>query len=135
MKISCGTLLYRKQDDKTEVLLIHPSGSYNKHAPWSIPKGEQELGEDEEFTARRETEEEVGLKPPDVLEYLGEVIYKNNKKKVICFAGQVSLNTSAKCNSWEIDQAEFFCIEEAEKIIMDAQIPFIQKLKQKLENM
>jgi len=40
MKQSAGTLLYRQGPDGLEVLLIHPSGNYNRKAPWSIPKGE-----------------------------------------------------------------------------------------------
>jgi predicted NUDIX family NTP pyrophosphohydrolase len=39
MKQSAGTLLYRIRDGQWEVLLIHASGSYNRHAPWGIPKG------------------------------------------------------------------------------------------------
>ena len=42
---SAGTLLYRQTQDGYEVLLIHPSGNYNRHAPWSIPKGLIESGE------------------------------------------------------------------------------------------
>ena len=44
-----------------EVLLVHPSGSYNRNAPWSIPKGELDEGEDPETAARRETREEAGV--------------------------------------------------------------------------
>ena len=37
MKQSAGTLLYRVGPCGTEVLLVHPSGAYNRKAPWSIP--------------------------------------------------------------------------------------------------
>ena len=44
-----------------EVLLVHPSGNYNRKAPWSIPKGEPGDDAGLEQTARRETQEETGV--------------------------------------------------------------------------
>ncbi|MGD9648813.1 MAG: NUDIX domain-containing protein, partial [Pirellulales bacterium] len=44
-KVSAGTLLYRHANEQFEVLLVHPSGNYNRHKPWSIPKGLPEEGE------------------------------------------------------------------------------------------
>jgi len=38
MKESAGTLLYRHTPDGLEVLLVHPSGNYNRGKPWGIPK-------------------------------------------------------------------------------------------------
>ena len=60
MKKSAGTLLYREGPEGLEVLLVHPSGWYNKKKPWSIPKGLPDAGEDLETAARRETREEAG---------------------------------------------------------------------------
>src|SRR5262249_31510970 len=52
VKQAAGTLLYRTGSDGLEVLLVHPSGWYNKKAPWSIPKGIPNKGEtDLEATA------------------------------------------------------------------------------------
>src|SRR5262245_39759061 len=34
MKQSSGTLLYRRAERGLEVLLVHPSGNYNRRAPW-----------------------------------------------------------------------------------------------------
>ncbi len=60
MKQSAGTLLYRDGLQGLEVLLVHPSGAYNRRAPWGIPKGEPDEDEaDLEATARRETLEET----------------------------------------------------------------------------
>src|SRR5262249_39075006 len=39
MKESAGTLLYRQGPQGLEVLLVHPSGAYNRRAPWSIANG------------------------------------------------------------------------------------------------
>src|SRR5579872_3278286 len=58
MQQSAGTLLYRGPRDALEVLLIHPSGAYNRKAPWGIPKGMPDPGEPLEAAARRETREE-----------------------------------------------------------------------------
>ena len=96
-------------------------------------KGEAEHGETKEETARRETEEEVGIKPPSHLDSLGDVVYTRNRKRVLCFAGEVPIDTQARCTSWEIDQAEFIPLEVAEERIMSAQLPFIHRLKHKLE--
>ena len=41
MKESAGTLIYQLGEQGLEVLLVHPSGNYNRHAAWSIPKGHQ----------------------------------------------------------------------------------------------
>ena len=60
MKESAGTLLYRRSQEGLEVLLVHASGNYNRHRPWSIPKGEVDGDEDPAATARRETLEETG---------------------------------------------------------------------------
>ena len=52
MTESAGTLLYRRNGDHLEVLIVHPSGhGTTEGAPWSIPKGKTEPGEDFE-TAR-----------------------------------------------------------------------------------
>ena len=45
MKETAGTLLYRQGGGELEVLLVHPSGNYNRKAPWGIPKGELDPGE------------------------------------------------------------------------------------------
>ena len=52
---SAGTLLYRRTNGRLEVLIVHPWGPYNRRAPWSIPKGRTNPGEDLETAARRET--------------------------------------------------------------------------------
>src|SRR3982750_2268032 len=87
MKQSAGTLLYREGPGGLEVLLVHPSGNYNRHAPWSIPKGlpgAREAGLED--TARRETLEETGVRPGE-LPFLGFMDYRKSRKRVHCFAG------------------------------------------------
>ncbi len=64
-KTSAGLLIYRRQGGALEVFLVHPGGPFwaNKDAAaWSIPKGEFDPAEDPLDAARREFEEETGLK-------------------------------------------------------------------------
>lgn len=79
MKETAGTLLFRKRGGDLDVLLIHPSGAYNRKSPWSLPKGEPEAGEDLEATARRETREETGVEPGE-LSSLGHIDYTKSRK-------------------------------------------------------
>ncbi len=54
---SCGGLIYRERDGRTELLLLkHRCGGH-----WSFPKGHMESGETEMQTALREIREETGL--------------------------------------------------------------------------
>ena len=59
--VSAGTVLYRIVDGDVQVLLVHPSGAYNRRAPWGIPKGLPDEGESLEDAARRETREETAV--------------------------------------------------------------------------
>ena len=86
MKQAAGTLLFRTVRDRLEVLLVHPSGNYNRKAAWSIPKGELDEGEDAEAAARRETREEAGIEAGRLVS-LGHIDYTKSRKRVYCFAG------------------------------------------------
>src|SRR5690606_3295751 len=112
MKTSAGTLLYRRGSYGLEVLLVHPSGNYNRRAPWSIPKGLPEPGEDLETCARRETLEETGV-AADKLVPLGFVDYTRSRKRIHGFAGEAPPDARPECASWEVDRAEFLPWQEA----------------------
>jgi predicted NUDIX family NTP pyrophosphohydrolase len=127
MKESAGTLLYRQQNGRLEVLLVHPSGNYNRRAPWGIPKGLPEESEDLESAARRETVEEVGI-TPGALVPLSSIDYQKSRKRVHCFAGEAPHDAQPRCASWEIDQAEFLPLEEAQRRIHPDQAPFLDRL-------
>lgn len=132
MRQSAGTLLYRQGPQGWEVLIVHPSGSYNRRAPWSIPKGEPGQEADLEQTARRETEEETGVVPGDLV-YLGSTTYKKSRKQVHCYAGLAPANADPKPASWEVDQARFFLLEEAKQKLHPDQRVFIDLLARHLE--
>lgn len=127
-KQSAGTLLYRHGSAGLEVLIVHPSGPYNRRAPWSIPKGIPDDGEtDLEQTARRETLEEVGIIAGDLMP-LGLIEYKKSHKDVHCFAGPAPVGAEPRPTSWEIDQACFVSIEEARRLLHPDQAPFLDRL-------
>ncbi|MCC6421535.1 MAG: NUDIX domain-containing protein [Gemmataceae bacterium] len=134
MKQSAGTLLYRDGPEGLEVLLVHPSGSYNRHAPWGIPKGvpDKRDGESLEATARRETREETGVEATGPLVPLGDMIYKKSHKQVHCFAGPAPEGAAPRVASWEVDQARFLPIEEARRLIHPDQAVFLDRLAEHL---
>jgi predicted NUDIX family NTP pyrophosphohydrolase len=132
VKTSAGTLLYRSDESGTvEVLIVHPSGNYNRRAPWSIPKGLRGEGESEEAAARRETLEETGVAAKE-LSLLGEVQYQKSRKRIVCFAGPAPAGAEARCASWEVDRAEFVAIEKAAELLHVDQRPLLEKLAQRL---
>jgi predicted NUDIX family NTP pyrophosphohydrolase len=130
---SAGTLLYRRNGDAVEVLLVHPSGNYNKHKPWGIPKGLPDEGESLEAAARRETTEEAGV-TPDELTALGSIIYRKSRKQVHCFTGPAPIDAQPRCASWEIDCAEFLPLAVARERIHPDQAPFLDRLEELLSN-
>ena len=131
MKQSAGTLLYRRGPQGLEVLLVHPSGNYNRGKPWGIPKGLPDPGEDLEAAARRETLEETGV-VAEKLVPLGSIHYRKSAKQIHCFAGEAPAGATPSCASWEIDQAEFLPIERARECIHPDQAPFLERLEKLL---
>lgn len=127
MKQAAGTLLFRLAGVTLEVLLVHPSGSYNRRAPWSIPKGELDEGEDLEQAARRETREETGVESGELIR-LGHIDYTKSRKRVHCFAGRAPAEAQPRCASWEVDRAEFVSIDQARQLIHPDQAPFLDRL-------
>ncbi len=127
MTESAGTLLYRRTEDQLEVLIVHPSGRYNRGAPWSIPKGKAEPGEDLETTARRETSEETGVSAGD-LHSIGSVDLSRSRKRIHGFAGRAPEDAEPCCASWEVDRARFVTPERARLLLHPAQAPFVDRL-------
>jgi predicted NUDIX family NTP pyrophosphohydrolase len=132
-KISAGTLLYRYRDGALEVLLVHPSGAYNKRAPWSIPKGLPDEGEDPERAARRETLEEAGIEA-GALVPLGSIDYRKSRKSVLAFGGQAPDGAAPRCASWEVDCVEFVTLDRARALLHEDQQPFLDRLLEVLRS-
>jgi len=128
MKQSAGTLLYRQGPLGLEVLIVHPSGNYNRRAPWSIPKGELDNEEEGlEATARRETIEETGVSAGALVE-MGFCDYTKSRKRVHCFAGPAPDGAEARPASWEVDQVCFVPIDEARQKLHLDQVVFLDRL-------
>ena len=129
MKESAGTLLYRRAEDGVvEVLLVHPSGAYNRKAPWSIPKGVPEPGEPLESAARRETEEETGVRAGTLVP-LGSVVLTKSRKRIHAFAGRAPDDAAPRCASWEVDCAEFVPLARARVLLHPEQAPLVDRIE------
>ena len=127
MKQSSGTLLYRQGVSGLEVLLVHPSGAYNRRSPWGIPKGMIDGEETPEQAARRETMEETGVIAGELSD-LGHIDYTRSKKRVHCFTGPAPADAQATCASWEVDQVLWVPIDRARSLMHPDQALFIDRL-------
>jgi len=79
---SAGLLLFRRTPAGLELFLAHPGGPFwhNRDAgAWTIPKGVTEDGEETLAAARREFEEETGIKPTGPFLALGSIRQKAGK--------------------------------------------------------
>lgn len=136
MKNSAGILFYKVP---FQVLLVHPSGNYNRNAKWSIPKGEHDLQKDAIDlwkTARREVNEELAILVEEKFDYfnLGTVV-QGSSKRVTCFAVDYNLVSGQKIKlNWENDAWSFFHFQESQQKIHPAQLNFILTLNQLLNS-
>jgi len=82
-KVSAGLLLFRRAaGGALELFLAHPGGPFWAHrdeGAWTIPKGVVNAGEDLLAAARREFEEETGLRPAGPFLPLGSVRQRAGK--------------------------------------------------------
>lgn len=84
-----GGIVFRFAKDKKdiEILLIQDS-----KGRWTIPKGHIEPGETAKMTARREIEEETGLKNVSILTWLGKIHFKYRRlDKLVLMTTQIYL--------------------------------------------
>src|SRR5262245_15820635 len=130
---SAGLLLYRGSGKKMTVLLVHPSGAYNRHKPWSIPKGIPDPSEELEAAARRETWEEAGVRYEGPLVPLGTIRYQKSGKLIHAFGGPGPQDQEPRCASWEVDRAEYVTLDEAREILHPDQQEFLDRLLAKLK--
>lgn len=129
VKIAAGCLVRARFEAQWRYLVVHPSGNYNRHSPYSIPKGLVEPGEAPEATALRETLEETGL-ACRILAPLGEISYAKSRKRVIGFLAEPLVAPAATVlepGDWEIDRAEFHLADEARARLHPDQRPFVDR--------
>jgi predicted NUDIX family NTP pyrophosphohydrolase len=129
---SAGTLLYRRGGGKLEVLIVHPWGPYNRRAPWSIPKGRINPGEDPEVAARRETQEETGVNAGP-LHSIGSVDLARSRKRIHGYAGPAPEGAEPRSDQKEVDEAKFVAIDRARFLLHPAQVIFLDRLLSTLD--
>jgi predicted NUDIX family NTP pyrophosphohydrolase len=150
---SAGLLMYNNSGKELRVFLVHPGGPFfmkKDDGYWGIPKGLIEKDEDHLAAAKREFEEETGIKPDNEFISLGTTTQNNNK---IVYAWAFETDRTGKiditCNTFEmewpphtgkkqqfpeVDRGEFFSVEEARKKVYSAQLVFLERLLEYLQN-
>lgn len=146
-KSSSGLLPFRRNQDRLEVLLVHPGGplwARKDLGAWSIAKGEPSPGEDPLQAAIRELREETGFTPSEPFLELGEVRQAGGKiVRAWAFEGDFDparLKSNLFTMPWpprsgrlqsfpEIDRAQWFTLEEARQKILPGQAPLLETLE------
>jgi predicted NUDIX family NTP pyrophosphohydrolase len=146
-KQSAGLLIYRQRDSKLEVLLVHPGGPFWKNkdlGAWSIPKGEFVAGDEPLDVAKREFQEEIGMRIDGSFKPL-EPIKQRGGKTVLAWAVEADLDVSqVKSNTFtiewpprsgklqefpEVDRAEWLPLDAAMEKINESQRELLQQLQ------
>src|SRR5437588_12480710 len=109
-RTSAGLLVFRRQGDALEVLLVHPGGPYFRdkdHGFWTIPKGEIGESEDPVSRAKMESEEELGIAAPaGQLIELGWVAQQGGKTvHAWAFEGDLTHECKSLSNTFEMQRA------------------------------
>lgn len=133
------------------MFLVHPGGPFWKNkdeGSWSLPKGEYQNGEDPLDAAKREFEEETGIRPEGKFIALDKIKQPSGKVITVwAFEGDCSPN-SIRSNTFsmewppnsgqkrefpEVDRADWFTLDEARKRIVKGQIGFLDRLMSRLQ--
>ena len=145
--VSAGLLLYRRGAGGPEVFLAHPGGPFwedRDAGAWTIPKGLIAPGEDPLAAARREFEEETGVRPAGPFVPLGSVRQKAGKV-VHAWAWEGDADPAAVTSNvmraewprgsgrWltfpEVDRCGWFTPEVARAKLNPAQVAFLDRLE------
>jgi predicted NUDIX family NTP pyrophosphohydrolase len=134
--ISAGCLVTRDGPNGTEVLLVHARGASFRKPLFGIPKGLVEPGESPADAARRETQEETGLRVV-VTGELGSVRQKSGKI-VHAFLATVapeslsSIDAMGRCvaHDAENDVCRFYPVDAARRLMIEAQRAFLDRIPQ-----
>lgn len=152
MRRSAGLLMYRSRGGALEVFLVHPGGPFwakRDLGAWSIPKGEYASEEDPLAAARREFEEETGLRPGGPLLPLASARQPGGKE-VLAWAVEgdadpAAVRSNAFSMEWpprsgrkvefpEVDRAAWFTMDVARGKILKGQAAFLERLERLLES-
>lgn len=149
-KQSAGLLLYRHQQQISEVFLVHPGGPFWAHkdeGAWTIPKGEFEDDEEPLAAARREFTEETGFVADGPFIELGSIRQKSGKL-ILAWACAGDCDPAALVSDtckieWpprskrrlviaEVDRGAWFGIIDALRPLRVEQHPFLTRLDEYL---
>ena len=84
-----GGIIFRFTKDKKDIQILLIQDSKER---WTIPKGHIEPGETAKMTARREIEEETGLRNISILTWLGKIHFKYRRlDKLVLMTTQIYL--------------------------------------------
>jgi predicted NUDIX family NTP pyrophosphohydrolase len=150
-KRSAGLLMYRRSDRRVEVFLAHPGGplfAKKDAGVWTIPKGEPDPDEDLLLCARREFEEETGLRPEaeqylplgDVRQAGGKTVYAWafegdwRDRELLCnhFELEWPPRSGRRRSFPEVDRVAFFSVAEAREKLNPAQVALLDRLLARL---
>ncbi len=128
------------------MLLVHPGGPFwlrKDRGAWQIPKGEFGTDEKPEAAARREVEEELGVRLVGPLLPLGEIRQKGGKL-VTAFTAEHDLDPAAiRSNEFEMEwpprsgkrarfpevsAARWLDLEQARIVMLESQLPLLDRL-------
>ncbi len=117
-QVSCGGVIYRRQDSQCEIALILRSTKKGEKI-WCLPKGLMQEGETPEETALREVREETGLEGK-VIKKLGEIQYffyspedRTKIKKTVHLFLLEYIQGSVTDHDFEVEEARWFPIDKA----------------------
>lgn len=149
---SAGILLYRLEP-ALEVLVAHMGGPFwaaKDAGAWSIPKGEYVEGDEAALdAARREFEEELGVRPPDgPFAELGTFAYSSGKRVTVFVAdgagfalddlefGEFDLEWPPRSGRTrrfpDVDRVEWMTPDAARNRLVKGQRPALEALEEHL---
>ena len=136
-QVSAGGIVYRKNGDRIEVAIAARDGS----KIWCLPKGIVEKGETIEEAARREVEEETGLKGK-LIEKISRIEYwfywksKDTRyHKFVHFFLMEHVGGDVSRHDFELDEIRWMGIDKALKMLTyEGERQVMEKAKQMLEN-
>jgi predicted NUDIX family NTP pyrophosphohydrolase len=150
-RLSAGLLLFRRADERIEVMLVHMGGPFwskKEAGAWSLPKGEHGPGEDAHGAARREFAEELGRDPPSGRELDLGTVKQSGGKLIRAWALEADFDARVLHSNtfeleWprgsgqvrefpEVDRAGWFVLRAAHEQLVPGQRPFLERLAEAL---
>lgn len=144
---SAGVLLFRRDRGRIEVLLVHPGGPFYRNkdkGSWQVPKGLIEVQEDPAQTAKRETEEELGIMldgapwPLATIRQAGGKVVEAFALEQIIDADRITSNlfemewpprSGERASFPEVDRAAWYDLATASAMMLMSQQPLLDALQ------